>query len=565
MGLFERLRDLDLQTLRERVMVDPPHHIVSRAVNVARRTGLLQAASSPLALAEVVARQGLGVRSVHAIQAAVNPGRPALVDRHRQLDYASLHAEIDAAAHVLRHEGARRGQPVGLLMENRCEYIAAWMGLTRLGIPTAHLGTSSTSAELWPLLSRSGIELLVVSEATWPVVERLRQEHPEASLRVVHTGPRPPAGTVPYHARIAAERGRPAHRPEGEFEAASVVFTSGTTGRPKGAVRDFSSVGVMELLRLLEHLPLRVADRHLVVAPLYHSGAQAFTLIHSSLGATIVLMDRFDAAETLDRLSQDRIHSVFLVPTMTQRILDLPDEHHARRPTPTLRAIVSGAAPFPVGLRQRAIERFGPDAIYDFYGATELGWVTLASGHDMLERPGTLGRPLAGQEIRIVDDEGRALPAGEVGKVYTRSGQHMRGYLGDQAATDEIRDGGWVTVDDLGYVDSAGHLFLTGRARDMVISGGVNVYPVEVENVLSRHPQIRDVSVIGVPDPEWGERLAAVVVAAPGFDPREAEGWAREHLAKAKVPRRWEQVDVLPRNPTGKVLKRQLRERFGAN
>lgn len=564
MGVLERLAGLRPRALYERLAADPPHRLLLRAARVARRSGLLRGTGhAPLALARVVLEQGLSLRSVHAIHAASSPGRPALVDGHRTLDYASLHAEIDAVAHVLHQQGARRGQPVGLLLENRSEYVASWMALVRLGVPTAHLGTSTTAAELQPLLRRSGIELLVASDATWPVVEQLRALDPGAAPRVVHVGHAPPPATVGYHAGVASNRGHGPPPAPREREAASVVFTSGTTGQPKGAVRDFASLGAMELMRVLDRLPLRAGDRHLVVAPLYHSGAQAFTVLHASLGATVTLMDRFDAAAVLDRLSLDRIHSVFLVPTMLRRILDLPAEHHARRPTPALRAIVSGAAPFPEALRRRAIERFGADVIYDFYGATELGWVTLASGHDMLERPGTLGRPLAGQEIRVVDDRGRSLPPGEVGEVQTRSAQHMRGYLGDPAATEEIRRGGWVTVEDLGVLDDAGHLYLTGRARDMVISGGVNVYPVEVESALSRCPGVSDVAVLGVPDPEWGERLVAVVVPDEGFDVAVADAWAREHLAHAKVPRRWELVDVLPRNPTGKVLKRELEQRFG--
>jgi fatty-acyl-CoA synthase len=392
------------------------------------------------------------------------------------------------------------------------------------------------------------------------------REHPELGLRLFHVGlpdQAPPAGTRSYHALVRACLGRPAPSAAGAVDSASVVYTSGTTGRPKGAVRDLAALGAMELLRVLERLPLRVGDRHLVVAPLYHSGAQAFVLINTALAATVVLMDHFEAGRALDLLSQERINSTFMVPTMIRRVLERPPEHHAHRPTPGLRALVSGAAPFGAGLRARAIERFGPGAVFDFYGATELGWVTLADGHEMLARPGTLGRPLAGQEIRVVGADGRTLPAGEVGKIYTRSRQLMRGYLDDEAATRDIQDRGFVTVDDLGYLDADGHLFLTGRARDMVISGGVNVYPIEVESVLSQHPSIRDVAVLGIPDEEWGERLLAVVVPGPGFDPDEATAWARARLAKAKVPRRWELLDALPRNPTGKILKGPLRDRFG--
>lgn len=563
--LRERLAALDPGALVERMAVDPPHRVVARAVRVARSTGLVWGSGSPLALAEAALRRGMNVRTMHAIHAAASPGRVAVIDAHRCLDYAGLNAEIDAIAAALHTDGVRRGAPVGLMLENRSEYVAAWMGLVRLGIATAHIGSSTTAAELVPLLARSGIERLFVSDATWPAAAAAARENPE--LRLFHVGQpgqAAPAGARSYHALVRAHLGQSVPTAAGSVDAASVVYTSGTTGRPKGAVRDLAALGAMELLRVLERLPLRVGDRHLVVAPLYHSGAQAFVLLNTALGATLVLMDHFEAGRALDLLSQERIHSAFMVPTMIRRVLELPAEHHARRPTPALRALVSGAAPFGAGLRARAIERFGAGAIYDFYGATELGWVTLCNGHEMLERPGTLGRPLAGQEIRVVAEDGRTLPPGEVGKIYTRSRQLMRGYLDDDAGTQEIQDRGWVTVDDLGTLDADGHLFLTGRARDMVITGGVNVYPIEVESVLSQHPCIRDVAVLGIPDEEWGERLLAVVVPGEGFDMEEAAAWARARLAKAKVPRRWEVVEAVPRNPTGKILKGALRERFGA-
>lgn len=567
--LRDRLARLDPSAWLHRLELDPPHRVLARAVKVARDARMLGAIGDPLAMASIALRQGLGIRSLHALHAAASPGRPAVIDRHRQLDYAQLHAEIDAVARALHHEGARRGEPVGLMLENRSEYVALWMALGRLGIASAHVSPSSTAAELAPLLQRAGIARLFVSEATYPVATQVLREHPDLRLQLVHVGHQPPPGARSYHALVRAHRDHAGPRPPAGEEADSVVFTSGTTGTPKGAVRDLSSVGVMELLRILERLPLRVGDRHLVVAPLYHSGAQAFALINTSLAATLVLLDRFEAEAVLDTLSRDRIASVFMVPTMIRRLLDLPASLHARRPTPSLRAIVSGAAPFPDGLRRRAIERFGPETIFDFYGATELGWVTLADGHQMLAKPGTLGPPLAGQELRVVDEHGHAVTPETVGTIYTRSAQHMRGYLrgslADGAATHELAREGWATVDDQGYLDADGHLFLTGRTRDMVITGGVNVYPVEIEHVLSRHPAIRDVAVVGLPDPEWGERLTAVVVPGEGFEVEAVDAWARERLAKAKRPRQWQIVDALPRNATGKILKRALRERLGGS
>ena len=343
----------------------------------------------------------------------------------------------------------------------------------------------------------------------------------------------------------------------------NVVYTSGTTGVPKGAVRNFGAFGLVELLAVLERLPLCTADRHLVVAPMYHSGAQALMLICTSLASTLVIHERFEAATALRALSEHRVNSTFMVPTMIAGLLDLPDEEFAHWATPQLRVLISGASVFHDALRRRAIARFGAEAIYDFYGATELGWVTVVGGREMLQRPGTVGRPIDGQVIKIVDDEGKAAPRGDVGTVYTRSSQQMEGYLSDVTSSEEIRRGEWLTVDDLGRLDNAGYLYVTGRQRDMVISGGVNLYPVEIENTLVEHPKVHEAAVVGVPDEKWGEALVACVVAAPGLDEDDLVAWTRERLAKYKVPKRWWFTDALPRNPTGKVLKRDLVSSLG--
>jgi fatty-acyl-CoA synthase len=508
---------------------------------------------------EVVARVfegGFGVRSIHAIHAAVEPDRPALVDARRTLTNAEADREIDAWAGALRdHLGASRNAPVAVMMDNRVEYAITWMALVRLGITCAHVSRYSTADELEPLLQRAGAKVLVVSEATRDVAQEVRRRRPDLQLRLGIVGGEGDESyeTLVHRQRAFGERTRVVKGPSD-----NVVYTSGTTGRPKGAVRNFGSFGVRTLLEILERLPMHAGDRHLVVAPLYHSGAQVFTLLNAALGATVVLQEKFDALETLRWISEHDISSVFMVPTMIQRMLDLPESAFLAHPTPNLRVLISGAAPFLDPLRRRAVARFGPDVIFDFYGATELGWVTLVGGREMMERPTTLGRAIPGQEIAIFGPDGQRLEPGEVGVVYARSVQLMQGYLQDDEATDEIRNGEWLTVDDLGYLDEDGYLFLTGRARDMVISGGINIYPVEIETALLQHPHIEDVAVVGVSDEQWGERLVAFVVTDAEVDDDALQSWAKGRLSPYKVPRQWIRVDVLPRNPTGKVLKHEL-------
>ncbi|MBK6918485.1 MAG: AMP-binding protein [Deltaproteobacteria bacterium] len=557
------LRDLgDRLPLLRRVWVDPPHRVVRRLITTGSRSGLLAAFTGhPLESMRVAVSRGLGVRSLHGLHAGAAPDRMAVCDARRTLDYRAIDAEIDLVAGVLRdHLGASRHAPVAVMMENRVEYVTVWFALFRLGITCAHVGRHSTAQELEFVLERSGARVVVASDQTIAAVEAVLERRGELDLRVLRAGRGPARPRVwSYDAAIARQRaaGVRLHVEKGPSD--NVVYTSGTTGKPKGAVRDMGAMGATELLRVLERLPLHAGDRHLVCAPLYHSSGQVFALLNTALGSSLVLQEHFDAEDTLRTLSEQRIQNVFMVPTMIHRVLDLPDEVHARWPTPDLRVVISGAAPFNTALRERAIARFGAATVFDFYGATELGWVTLVDGAEMLARPGTLGRAIPGQEIGIFDDAGRRLPAGHTGRVYTRSAQLMLGYLRDRGATDETMLGDWVTVDDLGYLDHDGYLFLTGRARDMVISGGVNLYPVEIENALSQHPDIADVAVIGVPDVEWGERLVAVVVPrTDGFDAEAVRQWARGVLAPAKIPRQFACVDELPRNPTGKVVKRDL-------
>jgi acyl-CoA synthetase (AMP-forming)/AMP-acid ligase II len=254
-----------------------------------------------------------------------------------------------------------------------------------------------------------------------------------------------------------------------------------------------------------------------------------------------------------------QINSVFMVPTMIRRLLDASDKDNALT-VPDLRALVSGAARFPHDLRVRAAERFGPQNLFDFYGSTEMGWVTLVSGTEMLERPQTVGRPLAGQHVAILDEEGQELDAETVGTIFVANEQLMTGYLDDPDATEKSRRDSWTTVDDLGYVDKDGYLYLSGRDRDMIISGGVNIYPVEIEDVLSAHDAIEEVAVVGVADEEWGERIVAFYVQREPLEEEELERFCRERLSSHKVPRTWNPIVELPRNPTGKVLKKDLRE-----
>jgi fatty-acyl-CoA synthase len=306
---------------------------------------------------------------------------------------------------------------------------------------------------------------------------------------------------------------------------------------------------------------MRSDDKHLVVCPLYHSGAQAFVKMMTGLGATIVLADKFDAEATLAIIEKERITSAFMVPTMLVRINSLDKEVLQKYDCGSLRWVMSGAAPLATSTARRFQERFGP-ILHNFYGATETGTVTHAKPEDHEARPGSVGQALRGNEIRILDEEGDPVVAGEVGELYVRNGMIISGYHKNPEATQKSLRDGFFSVGDLARMDEDGFVYLASRKHDMVISGGINIYPREIEEVLHGHESVVEAAVIGIPDEEWGEALRAFVVIVPGAKLSEDEvlKHCRDNLASFKQPRSIVFMDELPRNPTGKVLKRELRD-----
>ncbi|MEZ4398875.1 MAG: AMP-binding protein [Kofleriaceae bacterium] len=341
-----------------------------------------------------------------------------------------------------------------------------------------------------------------------------------------------------------------------------IVYTSGTTGKPKGASRTWRQTGFDAVADMIAQVGMRHDDRHLVVCPLYHSMAPAFVAITMSLGATTVLMNHFEPEACLALIERERITSTLMVPTMLVRLAALPGEVRRRYDTSSLRWIASGAAPLATEPARQVEAMFGP-VLWNFYGATETGLVTLAGPGEHTARPGTVGRPLRGNQVRLLDDAGAPVAPGEVGEVYVRNSMLIGGYHKNRDATERSSRDGFFSVGDLARADADGFLYVESRKHDMVISGGVNIYPREIEDHLVTHPAILDAAVVGVPDPEWGETLRAYVVVRPGHAVTAAEvtDYCRRDLADFKRPRQVVFLDELPRNPTGKVLKRELRDR----
>jgi fatty-acyl-CoA synthase len=358
-------------------------------------------------------------------------------------------------------------------------------------------------------------------------------------------------------ALIASSHGPP---PRAQGEAAVVMYTSGTTGKPKGAVRKFQKNALATTLAFLGELPLEAHEVHLAVCPLYHATAFGFVTMAYVLGSTVVVMREFRPEPFLAAIARYRATSTAVVPTMLHRLVELAPEEIRRHDTSSLKALVSGGAPLPAPLADTVMRLLG-DRLYNFYGATETGIVTLAHPEDLHAAPGTIGRAVPGQTVRLLDDQGRLCRAGEIGELYASSAMLIEGYHEDETSTRASLRDGFFSVGDLARQDERGYFFIEGRKRDMIISGGVNVYPAEVEAALHEHPAVAEAAVVGAPDPEWGERVRAFVACKPSAHVSEDElrAHCKARLAGPKVPREYVFLPSLPRNPTGKVLKRELR------
>ena len=370
-------------------------------------------------------------------------------------------------------------------------------------------------------------------------------------------------GWVRMEEMAASQRADPPDTAEDTATGAAMIYTSGTTGNPKGAYRP-KGVSLESVLQVIQMFGLRSDDVHLMAGPGYHSAVAAFCGLTGICGGTVVIMSKFDAESALALIERHRVTTTFIAPTLLHRIMDVPEETRARCDVSSMRALILGAAPCPYSLKERAITYFG-EVLFEFYGATETGFNLVLRPEDQLRKPGSAGKPPDGNEILLLDDDGSPVPDGKPGELWVRSPWLAEYYNKPRATARSMRDG-FFSVGDIAYRDEDGYYYICDRKIDMIISGGVNIYPAEVEACLHAHPAVRDVAVIGVPDESWGESVKAVVVLQPGASAVEQEliDWCRGRIADYKRPRSVDLTDDLPRDEAGKLLKRRIREPYWA-
>ena len=537
------------------------------SARLSQQSGMLWSLTTPgvVELARVLASGSQNPSLIYRVNARNTPSKPAIIWRGRTTSWAELDERIDRLAAGLTRRGIGRKKSVILMMRNRQEFVELGAAAARAGAAAVSISWRSTPKELVYLATHSGARGIVTEPELLTTLEQVKDELPPHFLENVfvtgangsdHGGLRATALDTLFEDR--APRG--GIDVANDADAAVVIYTSGTTGKPKGAVRKFPKDTMHAAFRFLNETPMRVDDVHLVACPLYHSTAFGFMSLSAILGQTVVLMDEFKPEAFLELVERHAVTTTAVVPTMLHRILSLPLETRRKYDARTLRAVFSGGAPLPAPVAAEFMDAYG-DVLFNFYGATETGLVTLAKPADLRAAPGTIGKALPGNDIRLLGEDGAEVAPGQVGELFVKNKMLVAGYHNDESATEQSMNDGFFSVGDLARRDASGHFFLEGRKRDMVISGGVNVYPAEVEGVLEQHPDVAEVAVIGVPDDEWGERVRAFVVRKIGssLDEGTLKVFARERLAGPKVPRDYVFIEHLPRNPTGKVLKRELR------
>ena len=482
-----------------------------------------------------------------ATVAARAPGKVALDCGERSLTFRELVARTHRLANAAHGLGLARGDRVALIAPNCLEYVEIVVGLAEIGITVATLNPRLSASELAVILDDCDPRLAIVHPAAAALGEAARA----AGVATIDIGPA-------YEALLAAASDIPAAVVALETDPFALAYTSGTTGAPKGVLLSHRSRALTFMAMAAEYACFGPDDHFLGVAPMYHGAGFVFALAPLYAGGRCTILQGFEPDAVAARLAAGGIHGVFMVPTHLHRLFELPPRRGAAG---DLKAVISNAAALPQRLKELACERLGPGLLHETYGSTEAGIVTNIRPADLLRKPGSVGTPFLNIAIELRDDHGATVPAGTPGELFARGPYAFSGYRNRPAETAATVRHGWVTVGDMAVRDADGFYTIVDRKSDMVLTGGINVFPREIELVIGRVAGVADVAVVGLPDAEWGERLHAFVVAAPGPPPDSATILAacRAELAGFKTPKTLSFIDELPRNAGGKVIKRALR------
>jgi long-chain acyl-CoA synthetase len=495
------------------------------------------------------------------------PSRVAVIDADgKEVTAGELLRASNQIVHGLRALGLSPGDTIAVMLTNEVAMLELYMAAVQAGWYMTPINSHLTASEVAYIVGDCDAKALFCNPRTADACVQAAKSLNFPAKVCFSTGP-----VTGFRPLSELKAGQPTSLPSDRRAGASMTYTSGTTGQPKGVRRPLAPVAPEVVAEpnamFLALFGIRPKDNgvHLVVAPLYHTAVLNFCTNHLHFGHTVVLMDKWTPEETLQKIARYRVTSSHMVPTHFRRLLSLPEDVKARADVSSLRHVIHSAAPCPVDVKRRMLDWWG-DVIYEYYAASE-GGGTLATPQDWRKHPGTVGNAWPISKLKIVKDDGTECATGEVGTVYMNMGQHKFAYHKDAKKTESSWRDDYFTVGDAGFLDADGFLFLCDRKSDMIISGGVNIYPAEIEAALGEHPQVRDVAVFGIPDEDWGEQIKAVVELDPGTKPgpalaQELLAHCKERLAGFKCPKSIDFTTALPRDPNGKLYKRKLRDPY---
>jgi fatty-acyl-CoA synthase len=483
------------------------------------------------------------------------PDETAIIDELGTLTFGEVQRRTNALAHALAERGIKEGDGVAIMCRNHRGFIDATVACSKLGAHALYLNTAFAGPQITDVMNREKPAAIVYDEEFGDLVK----DGSKGRKRFIawFDGPEKPKGVEVIEDLI--EEGDESDLTAPEEKGRVVILTSGTTGTPKGASRKQPD-NMDPAAALFSRIPLKVREHTMIAAPLFHSWGFAHFTLGIGLASTLILRRKFDPEMTLSDTAQHECTALVVVPVMLQRILELGDPIIEKYDLSNLRVIAASGSALPGELALRVMDAFG-DVLYNLYGSTEVAWATIATPQDLREAPGTAGRPPRGTVVKLLDDDGKEVPQGETGRIFVANEMLFEGYTG--GGNKDMAEG-LMSTGDVGHFDEGGRLFVDGRDDEMIVSGGENVFPREVEDLLHDHPAVDEVAIIGVDDQEFGQRLKAFVVA-DGVSEDELKKHVKTNLAGYKVPREIVFLDELPRNATGKILKRELADQGSEN
>lgn len=489
------------------------------------------------------------------------PDKECLVCGENRFTYAELNRRVNGLAHSLREMGLRKGDNVAIMLQNCHQYVEIYFALAKIGSVAVPLNFMLKGNGLEFLANNSTAGIMFLEEATRSQVEAVRDRL--TSMRsdcFVYVGPDAPAGYLSYEQLVSAGRSDEPGVTVGEDDDLIILYSSGTTGLPKGIVLTHKTRLTYYQWCGLEYGML-FDGVHLVTTPMYHNVACFLSQTQFYTGGKVVIMRKFDPAACAALIEQEKVTSTFMVPTQLNLMLQWAEAQSSD--LSSVRTLITGAAPLATRTKEDIIALFNCD-LHEMYGLTETGLITNMKPKDCLRKTRCVGQPFFHMEMRVVDEGGNDVAAGEVGEIIARGPLLLRTYYRNEESYRAAIKEGWFCSGDLGRVDGEGFLYLVDRKKDMICSGGVNIYPMDIEEILHAHPKVLESAVIGIPDDKWGESVLAVVVLRPGVRMTEQEAieYCKENMASYQAPKSVKFVAALPRNPSGKVLKRELRQPY---